>query len=515
MLPRISTHLPLAETQHGFRPGRSTSTALLPLVQQVVTGFNQRCPPRRTVAMAVDFSKAFDTVNHTALLRSLTSTSLPPNDLRWLFTYLRGRTASCSYNRVDSARIILHLGVPQGSILSPLLFNYYVSTYPSSSELYTSYADDFTACASNTKFDQAAAALAEHAEDVTNWAQERSLLISAQKSTVTLFTSETKQSNLHPTVPLDGTNLPLERNPKILGVTFDPHLFFHKHVEEIVKKAKPRLNLLKQLTGTDWGQQKETILVTYKSLIDSLISYAAPVWFPNTSHSSIAKLQTIQNSALRIATGCVKMTDIDHLHTEAKTLKVGEHLKMLCSQFLATCLQPNHVSFPIVNADSGPRRIKQSLQTGFRDQIDDLLVDGRITDIKEARKVIHTRAVREAIGSRNTNGVLLMAAPDVDEAETDLPRAARTTLAQLRSGYCSSLNTFKHRIDPSQPPVCPCCRQADHTTGHLFDCPEHPTELSPLDLWQRPGEAVEFLRTWPCLDRLHRERPPPEPPPTS
>ena len=90
MHPRISTHLPLAETQHGFRPGRSTSTALLPLVQKVVTGFNQRCPPQRTVAMAVDFSKAFDTVNHTALLRSLSSTSLPPNDLRWLFTYLRG-----------------------------------------------------------------------------------------------------------------------------------------------------------------------------------------------------------------------------------------------------------------------------------------------------------------------------------------------------------------------------------------------------------------------------------------
>ena len=118
---------------------------------------------------------------------------------------------------------------------------------------------------------------------MTNWAQERSLPISAQKSTVTLFTSETKQSNLHPTVPLDGTPLPLETNPKIPGVTFDPHLFFHKHVEEIVKKAKPRLNLLKQLTGTDWGQQKETILVTFKSLIGSLISYAAPVWFPNTS----------------------------------------------------------------------------------------------------------------------------------------------------------------------------------------------------------------------------------------
>ena len=495
------------------RPSRSTSTALLPLTHQVVAGFNQRCPPRRTVAMAVDFSQAFDTVNHTTLLRNLHTTTLPPNDIRWLFTYLRGRTASCSYNKMDSVKVILHQGVPQGSILSPLLFNHYVSTYPNSSEMCTSYADDFTACASDTKVDQAAATLAEHARDVTEWAQERSLLISARKSTVTLFTPQTQQSHVHPTVPLDGSPLPLERHPKILGVTFDPHFHFHKHVEAIVKRAKPRLNILKLLTGTNWGQQKESLLITFKSLIGSLFTYAAPIWFPNISHSSTTRLQTIQNSALRIATGCVKMTPIDHLHTESKVLKVDEHLKLLCSQYLATCLQPSHVSFPIVTADPGPRRMKQSLRTGFSDQVNDLLVDGCIRDIKLARSTIHTRAVQDAIGSRRLNGVLSLAAPDVDHAEVDLPRVARTTLAQLRSGYCSALNTFQHRINQAPDTICPCCRQADHTTQHLFDCPEHPTDLVPLDLWQRPGEAVDFLITWPCFDRLHRERPPPEPPP--
>ena len=464
--------------------------------------------------MAVDFSQAFDTVNHTTLLCKLLDTTLPPNDIRWLFTYLRGRTASCSYNRVSSPKVILHQGVPQGSILSPVLFNFYVSTYPSSSELSTSYADDFTAGASDTEVDRAAAALAEHAGDVADWAHERSLLISARKSTVTLFTPEFRQSHLHPTVPMNGTPLPLERHPKILGVTFDPHFRFHKHVEAIVKKAKPRLNILKLLTGTDWGQQKETILSTFKSLVGSLFTYAAPIWFANTSYSSINRLQVIQNSALRIATGCVKMTPIDHLHTEAKVLKVDEHLKLLCSQHLATCLQPNHVSLPIVTADSGPRRMKQSLQTGFRDQVNDLLVDGNVHDIKTTRKVLHTRAVQAAIRSRRLNGVLSGAAPEVDQSETELPRIARTTLAQLRSGYCSALETFRHRINLAPSAVCPCCRQTDHTTQHLFSCPEHPTTLTPLDLWQRPAEAVEFLSSWPCFDRIHRARPPPEPPPT-
>ena len=312
---------------------------------------------------------------------------------------------------------------------------------------------------------------------------------------------------------MNGIPLPLDRNPKILGVTFDPHLCFHKHVEALVQRATPRLNILKLLTGTSWGQQKETLVATFKSLVGSLFTYAAPIWFPNTSRHSINRLQTIQNSALRIATGCVRMTPIDHLHAEARVLRVGEHLSMLCSQYLATCLKPDHVAFSTVTADSGPKSKKQTLQLSFGDQVSDLLVDGCIYNVKEARSRIHTRAVERAIEGRQASGVLGRAAPDVDNAEVHLSRGERTTLAQLRSGYCSDLNTFKHRIDTSTSPTCPSCRRAEHTTQHLFQCRENPTALTPVDLWRRPLEAVAFLRTWPCFGRLHRGRLPPEPPP--
>ena len=150
-------------------------------------------------------------------------------------------------------------------------------------------------------------------------------------------------------------------------MTFDPTLRFHKQVEAIETKAKHRLNIMRLLTGTSWGQHKETLLATYKSLIGSLITYAAPIWFPNTSASSRKKLQIIQNNALRVATGCVKMTGVDDLHAEAHMLKVEDHLRMLCSQSLATFLQPDHASFPIVTADSGPREIRQTLQRSFRE----------------------------------------------------------------------------------------------------------------------------------------------------
>ena len=516
MLNRILPHIHLADTQHGFRKGRSTTTALLPLAHQVASGFNQNCPPLRTVAMAVDFSKAFDTVNHTALLRSLLNSTMDANTVRWLCTYLRGRTATCIYNGVESGSVVIHQGVPQGSVLSPALFNAYVADYPHTADLCTSYADDFTASASHSDVGGVTATMANHAQDVEAWANERELKVSAQKSTVTLFTPETQQGRFHPLVPLDGELLPLERTPKILGVTFDPHFHFHKHVEAIEEKAKQRLSILKALTGTTWGQQKETIIATYKALIDSLFSYAAPVWYPNASRTSINKLQVIQNSALRVATGCFMMSSIDHLHMEAEILTVKEHLDMLCTQHLATCLQRGHPSFAVVSADSGPRNKKQTLQRRFSPGLTPhMSQDGTVVDAASTRKAVHTAAVRSSIEARGTNRVLGTPAPPINEEEEQLPRKTRRTLAQLRSGFCLSLNDYKHRIGQSDSSICPCCRQEEHTVQHIFECPEHPTPLRPVDLWQNPIDAAEFLRTLPFFELPEEEGPPPEPPPSN
>ena len=510
----ILPHFPFSDSQHGYRAGRSTTTALLPLAQQVATGFNQLRPPQRTVAMAVDFSKAFDTVDHTSLLRIIHESTMDDNTIRWLCTYLRGRTASCIYNGAESNSVIIHQGVPQGSCLSPMLFNAYVSSYPHSTSLVTSYADDFTAAASHKDVREATRIVAEHAGHVEAWANERALQVSTLKSTVTLFTSQTQQGHLHPLIPLGGGFLPLEPHPKILGVTFDTHLHFHKHVEDLVKRAKKRLSLLKALTGTTWGQQKETLVATYKALIDSLFSYAAAVWFPNVSATNIRKLQTIQNAALRIATGSPMMASVDHLHMEAEIMKVKEHLNMLCAQFLATCLQPHHASFPIVTADSGPRPIKQTLQSRYHTQVDGFREeDGTIADAAEALRTIHYRAVQDSINASGTNRVLGTSAPAISEEEERLSRKTRRTLSQLRSGFSPSLEDYRQRIGLSTSNLCPCCRQAEHSVQHVFDCVTHPTNLEPLDLWLRPVMVAEFLRTLPYFDLPEEERPPPEPPP--
>ncbi|KAF2359541.1 hypothetical protein FHG87_009713, partial [Trinorchestia longiramus] len=97
-------------------------------------------------------------------------------------------------------------------------------------------------------------------------------------------------------------------------ITFDLHFTFTRHINTIYDRAGHRLSILKALAGSSWGQQKETIILTYKALINSIVTYTAPIWFPNASPSSIAKLQTIQNTALRIASGSHKMASTSHLH---------------------------------------------------------------------------------------------------------------------------------------------------------------------------------------------------------
>ena len=269
--------------------------ALLPIVHKIASGFNQKRPPSRTVVTATDFSKALDTVPHLQLITPLAQSFLNSHIVRWLSCYLKGRTARCLYNGFPSHPRPVHAGVPQGSVISPALFNLYVSDYPNTAPLVTSYADDFTAAASTVKIADAANSLSSHATHVAGWARQKGLTISIPKSHSTLFTPDTHQSRANPHVTWEGSDLTLCRTPKILGVTFDPHFNFTPHIYSICDRARPLITILKSLAGSNWGQQKETIVITFKSLIKSIFTNAAPIWFTNASSSAIAKLQSIQN----------------------------------------------------------------------------------------------------------------------------------------------------------------------------------------------------------------------------
>jgi len=483
--PHLTAAIPLSDSQHGFRPLRSTTSALLPLSHTIASGFNQRRPPVRTSIVAIDFSKAFDTVPHRQLITQISALPLNHHLVRWLVCYLRGRSARCSFNGHLSPFRPVQAGVPQGSVISPALFNLFVSDYTSTASLITSYADDFTAIATSINIPDSAAILSSHTSDVSTWARNKGLYVSISKSSSTLFTPDTNQSRSNPHITWEDSELPLCRTPKILGVAFDPHFTFSPHIQVVCERARSRLNILKSLAGSTWGQQRETIIVTYKALIKSIITYAAPIWFPNASPSSVAKLQIIQNAALRIATGCHKMAFSSHLHSQTEILPVANHLSLLCSQYLTSSLRPDHPNYALAKQHPGPRSMKHTLQSRFLPSISHLLDpngDCSPSSYKQSLRSLHSSAVVSSVSSLEDNKVLHALPPPVSELERSLSRRTRSLLSQLRSGYSSSLRSYAARIGAHPDPSCPDCGTSQHTTEHLFRCPASPTHLSVLDL---------------------------------
>ena len=133
-----------------------------------------------------------------------------------------------------------------------------------------------------------------------------------------LFITDKHQFQMHPDITLEDTQLPLERSLKILGVILDPSISLHKHCNYVSDRIDKRNNMLKALPGSSWGQDKETLLLTYNTLGKSIASYAAPVWSTNASDLSFKKIQTAQNAGMKMATGAHKMVSIDSTRSPSR-----------------------------------------------------------------------------------------------------------------------------------------------------------------------------------------------------
>ena len=172
------------------------------------------------------------------------------------------------------------------------------------------YADDMSVWATGVKILDLEDRVNSYLEEIIAYLKDNSLLISAPKYTVTLFSQDPHQAKTHPRILIEDSQLLLTQCPKILGVYLDTSLSFNKHSGYVAERVSSRNNILKALAGTSWGQQKETLLMTYKAVGRLIINYAAPVWSTNLRDTNYRNIQYTQNETLRIATGCHKMFSV-------------------------------------------------------------------------------------------------------------------------------------------------------------------------------------------------------------
>ena len=209
------------------------------------------------------------------------------------------------------------------------------------------------------------------------------------------------------------------------------------------------------------------------------------------------------------------MASESDLHSETNMLPVKQHFDMLSVQNLASTLRPDHPANEPVRRPAGRRDKKKTLQSKFRDDVADRLVDGSLPPgaYPETKKAIHTKYVSQSIAALENNSLLNAPAPEIDASEKQLPRPYRSALSQLRSSHCTNLASYQHRVGRSDSPICPHCRLFEETTDHIFSCASIPTGLLTGDLWRNPTRVATQLYHHPSFDLPPLDAPPLRPPP--
>ena len=426
---------------------------------------------------------------------------MPMQYKKWIANFISGRQAHVTYGGRKSKTRMFSNGVPQGAVLSPSLFNLFLSDLPSPTVpgiSVSSYADDLTIVSQHSIVNTAAQNLQHYIHQLEQWLTSNRMSVSAPKSSLTLITPHTGEYRLTPMVKLFGTPIPVNPTTKILGITIDRGMSFRPHVSEVNARAKSRLNVMRALSSSKFGHSCESQTALYKQFIRPVLEYASPAWSPNLAQSHMATLQRTQNSALRIATGCVRSTPVAHLHSETRVLPLKEHTNMRGLQFFAAASNPEHPCNHLHHPEPTSRNLRTTPSSHFSGLQDALLPTppGRTQS-----SWIHEQSVSQYLESAPGNNLLEAPPPSANQEELSLPRQDRVHLSRLRCGHHPAIPSYEHRLRPDTNPTCRWCQGPAETVTHLFeDCPalggtrglRGITTVG--DLWTSPAASLGFLR---------------------
>ena len=284
----------LYKHQFGFRKQHSCEHALLAAQHTILHALDKK---QIAMLLLIDFSKAFDMVDHQILLNKLEHYGIRGIAVKLFESYLKGRQQSVTINNAKSDCKPLSHGVPQGSILGPLLFIIYINDMPNIHKLakFILYADDANIILTGANAHEIISKYRELSSVLSNWVASNGLMLNVRKTNYMLFSNVNIEdfSSYKPTI----NNIPIERKfvTKFLGVLIDDKLQWAHHIKALSTKMSRNCGILYKMKGI---LPPKAMLTLYHSFVQSHLNYCSLIWGLG-SKNSIKALFVCQKKAMR------------------------------------------------------------------------------------------------------------------------------------------------------------------------------------------------------------------------
>ena len=295
----------LSKNQHAYRKRHSTVTCLVELVNKIYKLIENK---KFSAVVSLDLSKAFDSISHKLILKKLAKLGMADKTIKWVKSYLTNRKQITKFKNYKSTQAEVKSGIPQGSIMGPLLFICFTN------DLHEVFKDEcsISAYADDTQWLVEANSMAQLKKQVEKvislaqkWYQANSMKNNIGKTEIMVVNKNKKNESLKVNVMEEGKQITIESklSIKILGVTLDSNLNWRKQVNEVKKKAQNTTRNVNRINHLLPTQQRMHL---YNALISPHFNYADVVWGGCGKKESLS-LQKVQNFAARSITGNRKM----------------------------------------------------------------------------------------------------------------------------------------------------------------------------------------------------------------
>ena len=323
MVEHLEKNKILNHNQHAYRKGHSTKTCLAEVLNYLYKLVDKKL---YAAIVSLDLSKAFDSISHELIIQKLAKMNFAENTLNWVKSYLQNRKQSTKFKRYKSTEVTVSAGVPQGSILGPLLFLCFTNDLPNALQdkcKMVCYADDTQLIVDATNLNQLVAKIEEIITLAQKWYTSNSMLNNIGKTEILIIDrNNINMKNIQIKINDEGKEISLKPLSyiKVLGILIDDKLNWNKQVNRVKKNA---LNATRNLHRINHLLPIKHRINLYNSLITPHFDYADVVW-GGCGKVNSNKLQIVQNFACKSITGNKKYDSATQSLTKLKFLNLQQ-----------------------------------------------------------------------------------------------------------------------------------------------------------------------------------------------